>query len=98
MKALEIRKNEAKARSLEIDRFLLENDREKVQENAALRAQRRKLEENEGLNNLLLQNVRNQRNFNEKLREKREFNELTKRNLYKELQKEANYKNVIDFY
>lgn len=98
VQALQNRKREAKAHSFKIDQLLLENDREKLQKSAVLKAQRKKFEENEGMNNLFLQNFRNQRDFSEKNREKLEFNELAKRNLYKELQKEANYKNVIDIF
>lgn len=91
---LKNRKIEAKAHSLEIDRYLLNLDKSKADEVNKIKFERMKNEENEGRNNLLLQELRNNRNHSEKQRDQYEFNELMKRNQYKEIQKEANYKNV----
>ena len=95
VKELQNRKKEAKTHSLEIDRYLLNLDRNKVDEQKNLKFERKKQEETEGKSNLLLQELRNQREFNEKQRDQKEYNDLLKRNVYKEIQKEANYKNVL---
>lgn len=88
------RKKEAKAHSLEIDRYLINLDKAKADEDYMMKAERKRFEENEGKNNLFLQELRNQRKLSDKQKEQKEFNELAKRNLFKEMQKEANYKNV----
>jgi len=91
---LKNRKKEAKAQSLEMDRHLLQIDRMKAEEESQMRFEKRKYEENEGRNNLLLQELRTNRNMMEKQRDQKEFNDLMKRNHHKEMQKDANYKNV----
>ena len=88
------RKKEARTHSLEVDQYLLNLDKNKVDEHNIIKQERKKIEENEGKNNLMLQEFRNNRNLMEKQKEQKEFNDLNKRNLYKEIQKEANYKNV----
>ena len=92
---LKNRKNEARAQSLELDRYLLQLDKMKADEESQMRMEKKKYEEIEGQNNLLLKELRNNRNMVEKQREQKEFNDLMKRNYHKEIQKEANYKNVI---
>ena len=91
---LKNRKNEARAQSLEMDRYLLQLDKLKADEESQMRMEKKKYEEIEGQNNLLLKDLRNNRNMVEKEREQKEFNDLMKRNYHKEIQKEANYKNV----
>lgn len=97
MNELRNRKQEARMQSLQLDQHLLELDRLKASEESQARLEKRKMEELEGKNNLLLQEFRDKQSFIEKQREQREFNELQKRNFLKEVQKEANYKNVNAF-
>lgn len=91
---LKNRKNEARAQSLELDRYFLQLDKMKADEESQMKMEKKKYEEVEGQNNLLLKELRNNRNIVEKQREQKEFNDLMKRNYHKEIQKEANYKNV----
>lgn len=95
---LKSRKQEAKIHSLEVDRRLLELDHQKVQESNGQRLKRKEIEENEGRNNLKLLEIKNKSHMEQKVRQNEEDKELVKRNLMHDMQKEANYNNVIEKY